>query len=206
MSVPSASRLASAPSSAERSSGPQVMPISRALQLLVSAGGEQAGGRLHRLRQNFDRALGQAGDGFARGQLGVEMGDGRAAFRLGKQDGVGLPGTTASRSASVMPVSRPLMRTSRRGRSFCRACALRKSKRRLARLRPCARAQSNPRDRGSRRRRRSPIALSSLAPPSAGTNRKERITSLLPVHFGRMTMKALRWHSATSVPSCLNAL
>ena len=60
--------------------------------ILVGAGGEQAHGRFDRLRQDLDRAFRQAGDGFARGQLGVEMGDGRAALGLGEQDGVGRSG------------------------------------------------------------------------------------------------------------------
>ena len=73
-----------------RSSGPQVMPISRALDIAISAGGEDAGRGLHRLRQDFDVAFGNSGDRLARGELGVEMRHGRAAFRLGKHDGVGL--------------------------------------------------------------------------------------------------------------------
>ena len=57
-------------------------------RIAVGAGREQPSRRLNRLRDNFDRALGQPGDGLARGQLGIEMGDGGAAFRLGKQHGV----------------------------------------------------------------------------------------------------------------------
>ena len=85
MSVPSASRLASAPSSADKSSGPQVTPISRLLQSRKVPARKKPAAEFNRLRQNLDRAFRQAGDGLARGQLGVEMDDRLAAFGLGKQ-------------------------------------------------------------------------------------------------------------------------
>ncbi len=58
--------------------------------IAISAGGEQAGGSLHRLRQDLDMARGQAGLGFARGQLGVDFGDGGRALGFRKQYGIRL--------------------------------------------------------------------------------------------------------------------
>ena len=58
----------------------------------IGAAEKQRRGGLGRERQNLDAALGQAVQRLARGELGVEMNDGRAAFGLGQQDRVGPPG------------------------------------------------------------------------------------------------------------------
>ena len=39
-----------------------------------------------------------------------------------------------------------------------------------------------------------------------GRDEEERAHGVVSSYFGRLVMKALRWHSATSLPSCLNAL
>ena len=93
---------------------------------------------------------------------------------LGNTTASGLPATMASRSASVMPVSRPLMRTSRRGRSFLSAVALRNSRHAA---RACGLRSGVIESSRSMMTASAPlaIALSSLVPPSAGTNRRERI-------------------------------
>src|SRR5665213_2685618 len=98
---------------------------------------------------------------------------------LGNKIASGAPGTTASRSASVMPVSRPLMRTSRRGRSFLACVALRYSS---AAARACALRSGAIESSRSRITASAPlaIALSSLAPPSAGAQSRARINSLRP--------------------------
>src|SRR5450830_1638400 len=87
----------------------------------------------------------------------------------------GFPGTIASRSASVMPVSSPLMRTRMRGLAVCAVASFKKDN---------AAARARSLRSGAIESSRSmmtasaplAIALSSLVPPSAGTNRSERIT------------------------------
>src|SRR5216683_3278147 len=91
-------------------------------------------------------------------------------------------GTTASRSASVRPVCKPLTRTSRRGRLAALTASLRKSAAlaRAAALRSGAIESSRSTITAS-----APlaIALSSFLPPSAGTNRNDRIVApLLRLH------------------------
>src|SRR4029079_9692301 len=80
----------------------------------------------------------------------------------------------ASRSASVMPVSRPLMRTSRRGRCLVAPAFLRNASAasRAAGLRSGTIESSRSTITAS-----APLAraLSSLGPPSAGTKRRERM-------------------------------
>src|SRR5262245_46102461 len=92
----------------------------------------------------------------------------------------GLPATIASRSASAMPVSRPLMRTSRRGRWVVVDARLRKS---IAAVRAISFRSGAIESSKSRMTASAPLttALSSFEPPSAGTNKRERIAILIKV-------------------------
>ena len=87
----------------------------------------------HRLRQNLDRAFGDAGDGLARGELGVEMGDGRAAFGFRKQNGVGLARHHGVEIGVGHAGLEAVDAHQRRGRSFLPLALLRNRQRRLPR-------------------------------------------------------------------------
>ncbi len=127
------------------------------------------------------------------------MDDACAAFRLGKHDGVGLAGDDRIEigigHAGVEPVD-----AHQQARAlFGRAGTFQKIQRRGARL-----FLALGRDRilkiddhgiGAAGHR-----LVELGPAVGGDEEKR------PHHLGRILMKALRWHSATSVPSCLKAL
>src|ERR1019366_3577643 len=180
-SWPAASRLASAPSSAERSSGPQVMPISRALvSRKVPARNNPAADSTACARilicPSGKPTMASRAVSLASRCTTLEP---PSAF--GNTIASGRPGTTASRSASVMPVSSPLMRTRMRGLAACAVASFKKAS---------AAARARSLRSGAIESSRSmmmesaplAIALSSLGPPSAGTNRSERIT--LTASFG----------------------
>ncbi len=160
---------------------------------------KKSGGGFDRLRQDFDRTFGQSGDGFARGQLGVEMRHARAAFRLRKQNRVRRAGNDGV-EIGVGHAGVEAVDAHQQARAlFLRLRGLEVFKRGGARV-----SLALGRDRileieddgvGAARHR-----LVELG-PAVGGNEEQR-----PHHFGRMLMKALRWHSATSVPSCLKAL
>ena len=103
----------------------------QALQTLartaISAGEKNRLRGLGRDRDDVERAVGQPVDRFARRELGIAMDDRGAAFRLGKHDAVGSAGDDRSRSASVSPVAKPLMRTKMRGRGLTGTASLRKA-------------------------------------------------------------------------------
>ena len=80
-----ASRLASAPISDERSSGPQVMPISRALESRNVPAWNSAGADSTRLRQNLDVSFAAIRRSPRARSAWRRVDDAGAAFRLGKQ-------------------------------------------------------------------------------------------------------------------------
>ena len=151
---PAASRLACAPSSADRSSAPQVRPIRRALapaKVPARNSGRGLGGD----RQNFDMAVGQAAHRLAHGELGVGMDDGRAAFRLRQHDGVRFRrrdgveigiGQAGLQAVDAHHQIRP------RGAGIA---VFEKRRRAVAARAPCRRARSNLQGRRSAHRRRS---------------------------------------------------
>ena len=174
MSRPSAPRLVSAPSSAERSSGPQVMPIRRALAPLnvparkIPAAVSIACARILMWPSSMPAMASRAAS------LASAWTSDAPPSAFGSRIASGLAGTMASRSASVRPVAMPLTRTSRRGRFACVTAFLMNAAAlaRAASLRSIAIESSRSTIMAS-----APLAnaLSSLEPPSAGTNSKERM-------------------------------
>src|ERR1035437_182261 len=174
VSWPAASGLASAPSSAERSSGPQVMPISRALASRKVPARNNPAADSTACARILIPPSGRPAMASRAVSLASRCTTLAPPSAFGNTMASGRPATTASRSASIMPVSRPLMRTKRRGRGFFVCAALRNSN---AAVRACALRSGVIESSRSRITASAPlaIALSSLAPPSAGTNKRERI-------------------------------
>ena len=91
-----------------RAPGQALEPLARAA---VGAGEEHRLRGLGGDRDDVERAVGQAVDRLARGDLGVAMGDGRAALGLGKHDAVGTAGDHGVEIVVGQPGGKPLMRT-----------------------------------------------------------------------------------------------
>ena len=190
---PSASRLVSAPRSAERSSAPQVRPVSRALALRnvpttnIAAAVSVASATI------FVAPSGNPFSASRTASLASRcMTDGPPSA-FGSMIASGAAAITASRSASVRPVSIAFTRTRRRGWPFAPRASFRKAS---AVLRASSLLAAEIESSRSTISASAPLVmpLSSFFGLSPGTKRRER-----KVYAGRLSMKACRRHSATSL-------
>src|SRR6185437_2220732 len=177
---PSASRLASAPISAARSSGPQVMPMRRLLDPRNVPARNRPCADSTVCASTLIVPSARPASASCAASLASRCTTLAPPSALENSTASGLPGTMAARSSSVMPVSRPLMRTSSCGRLALGALLLRKSS---------AAARAAPLRSGAIESSRSTMtasaplatALSSFEPPSAGTKRRERMCLFRPL-------------------------
>ena len=201
MKRPSASRLASAPSSADRSSGapghadqpracsrdrcrretaPAAVSVRVCARILIVPFGRPAiASRAVSLASRWMTAAPPSAFG------------NRMASGLPGNDGV----EVGVDQAGVEPVD---AHEQARARSRFAGVAFEKCPAPLARRRLAVRRDRILEVEDDARRRRSPSPCRASA--AVGGNEEKRAH-----HFGRMMMKAWRWHSATSLPSCLYA-
>ena len=169
--------------------------MSRLLAPRIGAGEEDRGRRFGRQREDLDAPSGQAVQRLARGELGVEMDDGLAAFGLRQHDRVRAAGNDRVEigvgQAGVERVDAHEEARARRARRV----VLQKGQRRLPRARLAL-----GRDRILEvEDQRVGAACRSLVELLRAVGRNEEEGTHQAV--GRFSMKACRLHSATSLPS-----